>query len=190
MFFKRIFLAGIILLLGACADKPQELPELTESGGVITLGVASVDIINEYRPPNTSLHIEHKLTPPPFKRLSAWAEEILIPQDTQGNLLLTISRAALTEEEFPKENRAFFTNEQDRLVKVDLEGIFTFSHPQDRRSATVIIKTHYEHSIAEATTPNDTDRIRNHVTEEAIRQFEQKFRAELNAVSKNGWPKL
>ena len=39
------------LLLSACQTKEPPLPQITKPGGMVNLGVAAVDVINDYKPP-------------------------------------------------------------------------------------------------------------------------------------------
>ena len=128
----------------------------------------SIDIINEYTAPGAKPFIDHILNPNPTQQVIDWASDILTPADARGNLLITITRAAMTEEHLEGEEsiKGFFTNEQTRKVRIELEAYFSFGHPQNNRSATLTVQAAYETTIAENTTPRDADLIRKAVMEE------------------------
>ena len=98
----------------------------------------------------------------------------------------------MTEEHLEGEEsiKGFFTNEQTRKVRIELEAYFSFGHPQNNRSATLTVKASYETTIAENTTPRDADLIRQAVLDEGMGKFDAEFRRQLEMVSGGGWPKI
>lgn len=188
--------AGLMLLSGialaGCQKVDVERPALTQPGPGIDLGVASIDIINDYTSPGVRPYIDHIYLPAPVQQLSEWARMKLYPVEDRGNLLITITRAAMTEEnlESSESLAALFTNEQSRLIRVEMQAIFSFSHPRNNRSATLTVVSNYETSIADNTTPAEADDIRYRTVQEGIGRFDQEFRNQLAAASSNGWPQL
>lgn len=178
--------------LAGCKSATLPPRAMTSVGGGISLGVSAIDIINEYAAPGVKPHIDHILNPSPASRLMDWAGGILTPADSRGNLLMTVTRAALTEEHLDGDEslKGLFTNEQTRLVRIELEAYFSFSHPENNRSATLTVKTAYETTIAENTTPNDADQVRLAVIDEGMGRFDAEFRRQLDGISAGGgWPK-
>ena len=186
--------AGLLMLsclaLAGCAVPGAAPPGSFSVGTPMRLGVASLDIINAYEAPSSSPHIDHLLTPTPSENFTKWAETRLVPLEDRGNCLMTITRAAVTEERLPSGGRVrdLVRDEQDRLVKIELEATFSFTHPAGNRYATLSVEASYEHSIPESATPADADRVRMAVMEEGLARFDQEFRKQARALSKNGWP--
>jgi len=180
------------LLLSACQTKEPPLPQITKPGGMINLGVAAVDVINDYKTPSDAIYIDQIFTPSPAHQLTDWANTKLLPLDDRGNLLVTITAAEMTERDIQNDDglKALFTNEQRLLVAVKFEGIFSFSHPDNNRSATLTVQSTAQSSIADNTSPANADAIRQRVIHEALGRFDQEFRRQLRSASSNGWPLL
>ena len=177
-------------ILSACQSNAPALPKLTTPGGMINLGVAAVDVINEYQTPQDPIYIDQRFSPSPSRQLIDWADDKLLPLGDRGNLLLTITKAEMTEVDIQSDDglKSLFTNEQRLLVTVKFEGIFSFSHPENSRSATLTVSSEAQSSIADNTSPVDADAIRLRVTQESLGRFDQEFRRQLRSISSNGWP--
>ncbi|XDZ65521.1 hypothetical protein AB8880_11450 [Alphaproteobacteria bacterium LSUCC0684] len=180
-------------LLAACQNTaPPQVVFTSPEGGPVPLAVAAIDIISEYSGPGEKPYIDHLFTPSPSDLLVEWAGSRLTPSDGSGNLLFTITCAAMTEINLESEEslKALITNEQSRLVRVELEGIFSFSHPSANRSATLVVRAEYESSIADDTTPAEADQLRLKIARNTVNLFEREFRKQLdNVAGHNGWPK-
>ena len=181
-----------VFFLNGCKSATVTPVAMTAIGAPIPLGISSIDIINEYTAPGAKPYIDHILNPNPIQQVTDWASDILTPADARGNLLITITRAAMTEEHLEGEEsiKGFFTNEQTRKVRIELKAYFSFGHPQNNRSATLTVQAAYETTIAENTTPRDADLIRKAVMEEGMGKFDAEFRRQLDMVSGGGWPKI
>lgn len=181
-----------LLFLSACQTSEAPLPQLTRPGEMVNLGVAAVDVINEYTAPSDAIYIDQIFNPSPASQLTNWANTKLLPLDDRGNLLVTITAAEMTERDIQSDDslKALFTNEQRLLVAVKFEGIFSFSHPENNRSATLTVQSEAQSSIADNTSPVDADAIRLRVIHEALGRFDQEFRRQLRSASSNGWPLL
>ena len=179
------------LALAGCGASGVGASVRASVGRPMTVGVASIDIINEATSPSTPPHIGHLLEQTPGDRMTRWAETRLIPGDERGNLLVTVRKASLTEESLAtsKGVKALLKDEQSRLVRVEFEVAFSFSHPEGRRSATMTVGSQYERSIAESATAAEADRVRNSVLEEGLGSFDQEFRRQItDASGASGWP--
>jgi hypothetical protein len=104
---------------------------------------------------------------------------------------MTVSRADLRELDIASNDdlKSLFTNEQRKLIVADLEAVFSFTHPVNNRTASIVVKASYQNTIADYTTPADSERIRQFVMSEAIARFDAEFRKQvLDISSGNGWP--
>ena len=176
-------------LVASCSPKAELRPQITATGSRIDLGVASVDIIDDYNNPNVKPYIDHLINPSPAMQLTQWAAETLKPADEKGNMLLTIMKASMTEKDIEAEEglKALFTNQQRLLINVELEAVLSFNHPDGGRSATLTVVSSSEKSIADNTTPEEADSIRFKAIREAVGRFDQELRAQLSGFD-GGWP--
>ena len=83
---------------------------------------------------------------------------------------------------------ALFTNEQKLMVVVDFEGIFSFSHPTNSKSATLTVAASAQSSIADNVSPDEAEAIRQRVVREALGRFDKELRRQLNGITEDGWP--
>ena len=184
------FSMPMAVLLSACQTQDQPKLDVTQQGGPLAIGVAAIDVIDDYRTPNNPLYIDDQFNPSPTDQLMSWAGRKLMPADDQGNLLVTITGASMTESDIQNDDnlKALFTNEQRLLVEVKLEAIFSFSHPQNNKSATLTVASTAQSSIADNTSPAASDAIRLRVIDQALGQFDQEFRRQVRSISSTGWP--
>lgn len=175
--------------LTACGPAREPRPQLTATGGRIDLGISSLDIISDYTGPQVPPYIDHIIMPSPAMQLSQWATDTLNPADQDGNALLTIITASMTETKLDGEEgiKGLFTNQQRLLVFVEFEAVLSISHPDGRKSATLNLASSAEKSIADDTTPEEADQIRFETIREAIGRFDQELRQQLLRFNGN-WP--
>ena len=185
--------AGLMMLstamLAACVPQAQPRPQVTAIGGRIDLGVSSFDIITDYIGSQKPPYIGHLMMPSPAMQVAQWASDTLYPADQDGNALLTITNAAVTETELDGEEgvKGLFTNQQRLLIFVELEAVLSVSHPDGKKSATLNLISSAEKSIADDTTPIESDQIRVEAIREAIGRIDQELRHQLSGF--NGqWP--
>ncbi len=178
------------LVMTSCAEKPAPLPDVTKPGGALQLGIAALDIINDYNTPSDAIFIDGNFNPSPAARMKTWAEGVLQPSDARGNGLMTITNASMTERDIQADEnlKALFTNEQRLMIEVKMSAIFTFNHPENNRAATLTVASEAMSSIADNTSPAEADAIRMRVVNEALGQFDQELRRRLKEVSTSGWP--
>ena len=187
-----LMLSGLALAgFGVAGARAQHLGS-TPTGGPIWLDISTVDVVAAYTPGSAATHIENRLPKSPAEQFEEWAGARLVPEGAQGTLQVTIVRASLTEEELEtaKGFKAFFRDEQSRLVRVEFEGVFQFSDPGAGRSMTLTVRSGYEHSIAESASISEADEIRMGVVTEGLALFDQEFRKELRESSQSGWPRV
>lgn len=191
----RLIVMGAVLLvavfLSSCQTPKPPILAATPLGVSIPIQVASIDFFDDHAPQAVEPYIDHLYYPSLSEMLIGWGTDTLIPNDANGNVLMTISRADLRELDIASNDdlKALFTNEQRKLIVADLEAIFSFTHPVDNRTASIVVKSSYQNTIADYTTPADSDRIRYFVMTEAIAKFDAEFRKQLAGVSASqGWP--
>jgi hypothetical protein len=186
-----VFLLGLMGLVTAC--QTPEPVVLTESprGGVIDIRVASMDMVNEHRPQAASPYIDHYYQPNLASLLQKWGETTLRPVEQDGNLLMTVTKADLREIDIASNDdlKSLFTNEQRKLVIADLSASFSFTHPINNQTASLIVNASYQTTIPDVITPAEAERIRIHVMTEAISRFDAEFRHQIMSIEQpDGWP--
>ena len=173
-----LMLSGLVLAghgaTGTAAASGEKEIGSTAMGGPMRLGVTGMDVVTIYTPGSSESHIEHRLPRTPAEQFEEWARTRLAPEDDRGSLQVTVVKASLTEEELPagKGFSAFFRDEQSRLVHVEFEGVFHFSHPERGASTS------------------EADKVRMGVVTEGLALFDQEFRRQLREASASGWPLL
>jgi hypothetical protein len=192
---NRRIIMGIFLLspvlLASCQTPEPPVLVVTPLGNNLPLQVASIDFFNDHDPQAVKPYIDHLYYPGLSDMLVNWGSETLIPADASGNLLMTVSRADLRELDIASNDdlKSLFTNEHRKLIVADLEAVFSFTHPVNNRTASIVVKASYQNTIADYTTPADSERIRQFVMSEAIARFDAEFRKQvLDISSGNGWP--
>lgn len=192
---SRFSITGIFLLssvfLASCQKPEPPVLVATPLGADIPIQVASIDFFNDHNPKATKPYIDHLYYPSLSDMLITWGSDMLIPNDANGNLLMTVSLADLREVDIASDDdlKALFTNEQRKLIIADLEAVFSFTHPANNRTASIVVKSSYQNTISDYTTPADSDRIRFFVMSEAIARFDAEFRRQISEISASeGWP--
>lgn len=136
LFRKTALIATMLFTLGglvACATPPApQFPDLTFSHmPPITLGVARIEIIDNFTPPADATHVENRMPITPEKALRNWARDRLRAEGVSGVAKFIIENAAVTETELPRKKglSGVFTTEQSHRydanvnVSVRLEGV-------------------------------------------------------------------
>ncbi len=186
------FLSRILFLLLIMLPPIYAAPAYAQSNASLFLGVDNIDIIIDYRNNNDDPYIDDRISPSAAESLNSWATKVLMAGDDSGNLLISITKASLKEEDIAEKKglSSFFVNEQRYLVTAEFEAIFSFAHPKGNRSATVVVSSTAENSIPDSTTPAAAADIRRQVVTDGIVFFEQELRRRLENLSKDGWPLL
>jgi len=120
-------------MLGACTT-PQapQFPELTFTHlPKISLGVARIEIVDEFTPPADPKHVENHMPVTPEHALRNWARDRLQANGVSGVAKFIIRDAAVTETELKRSKglTGVFTTEQSHRydaavnVEVRLEGV-------------------------------------------------------------------
>ncbi|MBL6602509.1 MAG: hypothetical protein ISP46_00110 [Alphaproteobacteria bacterium] len=186
-----VFLLGLVGLITSCQTPKPIVLTASPRGGVIDISVGTLDMVNEHRPHAVSPYIDHLYQPSLARLLQKWGEDTLRPVESDGNLLMTVTKADLQEIDIASNDdlKSLFTNEQRKLVIADLSASFSFTHPENLQTASLVVASSYQTTIADYTTPAEAERIRIHVMTEAISRFDAEFRQQILSIEQpNGWP--
>lgn len=186
-----VFLLGLVGLITACQTPKPVVLTASPRGGSIDISVGTMDMVNEHRPHAVSPYIDHLYQPSLAVLLQQWGEDTLNPVENDGNLLMTVTKANLQEIDIASNDdlKSLFTNEQRKLVVADVSASFSFTHPQNFQTASLVVNASYQTTIPDYTTPAEAERIRIHVMTEAISRFDAEFRQQILSIKNpNGWP--
>lgn len=167
----RLPLSGLIVLaalagpLAGCGDEPpprQTFADLRFTNEPpLRLGVAAVEIDDEYRPNFDPPHYEQRLPIPLPHVADNWARDRLQPAGTSGRAVAVITDASVVEINLRKESGlgATFTNQLDTQyearvgIRVELRD--------DRAGGMRMAEAHAERSMTanEGTTLDERDRM-------------------------------
>jgi hypothetical protein len=167
----RLSLSGLIVLaalaapLAGCDNEPplrQNFADLRfTTEPPLRLGVAAVEVNDEYRPNFDPPHFEQRLPIPLPHVADNWARDRLQPAGTSGHAVAVITDASVVEINLPKETglSATFTNQLDTQYEARV-GI-RVEIRDDRGGAMRMAEGHAERSVtmAEGTTLDERDRM-------------------------------
>jgi len=137
-----IFAFTALISLAACeqAPTPSAVPPITFGNKApLRLNVASINVLESYRPPMNAPHVDHTLPTPPIMAIKQWAGQRLVAAGGQGNLEITIEDASVKETNLKRKDgiEGFFTDQQseryDAHVHVTIklyDGVQTISVAQ------------------------------------------------------------
>ena len=181
--FKPLFIALIAFAVTACETAPSpKLPELTFTHlPTITLGVARIEIVDNYSPADNAKHIENRMPSSPETALRNWARDRLRANGVSGVAKFIISNASVVEADLAttKGLKGIFTNDQSQRydavvnVSVRLEGVprvsEAFAEAEISRSQTV----------AEDATINVREQAWFNLTEAVMKDFDPAMAASI-----------
>lgn len=136
-FARKISVPAALLMvmtgLASCTTPPPpQFPELTFTHlPQITLGVARIEIVDNFTPPSDPKHVENRMPVTPEQALRNWARDRLQANGVSGVARFIINNAAVTETPLvlKKGLSGVFTTEQSHRydagvdVEVRLEGV-------------------------------------------------------------------
>jgi hypothetical protein len=188
----RLPLSGLIVLaalagpLTGCGGEPPPRQAFTDlrftNEPPLRLGVAALEIDDEYRPNFDPPHYEQRLPIPLPHVADNWARDRLRPAGTSGRAVAVITDASVFEINLPKESglSATFTNQLDTQYEARV-GIRV--ELRDDRGAMRMAEAHAERSLTmnEGTTLDERDRMLYRMETDLMadldRQLEKQIRA-------------
>lgn len=105
-----------LFLLAACEAAPEGYalrPISFSDKSPISLNVARIDVIENYKSPLAAPNVEHQFATSPAQAVRIWANERLRAVGTSGSLEITIDDASVKEVKLPIKDgvRGFFTDD-------------------------------------------------------------------------------
>jgi hypothetical protein len=180
-----IVLAALAGPLAACDNEPPPRPGFADlrftNEPPLRLGVAAVEIDDEYRPNFDPPHYEQRLPIPLPHVADNWARDRLQPAGTGGRAVAVITDASVVEINLPKESgfSATFTNQLDTQYEARV-GI-RVEIRDDRGGAMRMAEGHAERSITtvEGTTLDERDRMLYRMETELMAELDRQLEMQI-----------
>ena len=179
--FSLILLA---LLASACTATSPPPPQVVVSEAgfqSMPLNARRLEIIENWQMPIEAPYIGHLQQPYPSNLISQWASRVLTPAGGSGELILDISRAAVTKEKLPQKVGIAnaLTDQQDSRIRVEFEAQLMWLQPVGGAQAMIRLSSSHSVTIPESSSANDVQRAVNESLQTALAGLDSQARAEL-----------
>ena len=125
--------SSALVLSARTADSPPPPQLMTPSvaEGALPLNARRLEIIENWKMPIEPPYIGHLRQPYPGNLVSQWATRTLVPAGGSGELILDITRAAVTKVKLPRQVGLTnaLTDQQDAEIKVEFEAQLMWLQP-------------------------------------------------------------
>ena len=172
------------LALSACAADSPPPPQLTTPAmvdGALPLNARRLEIIENWKMPIEPPYIGHLQQPYPGNLVSQWATRTLLPAGGSGEMILDITRAAVTKVKLPRQvglSNAL-TDQQDSEIKVEFEAQLMWLQPVGGSQAMIKLAASHSVTIPESSSANDVQRAVNECLNAALEGLDRQARIEL-----------
>lgn len=175
---------GLALLVAACTSTAPPPPKVTVSSDAfssVPLNARRLEIIENWQMPIEAPYIGHLQQPFPSTLVADWASRVLTPAGGSGELILDISRAAVTKVKLAKQAGLSnaLTDQQDSKIKVEFEAQLMWLQPVGGAQAMVRLSSSHSVTIPESSSANDVQRAVNECLQTAIAGLDKQARVEL-----------
>lgn len=174
----------LAFLAGACTGTGAPPPQvsITDAGfQSMPLNARRLEIIENWQMPIKAPFIGHLQQPYPTNVISQWASRVLTPAGGSGELILDISRAAVTKEKLPKKVGVAnaLTDQQDSRIRVEFEAQLMWLQPVGGAQAMIRLSSSHSVTIPESSSANDVQRAVNDSLAVALAGLDRQARNEL-----------
>ena len=157
-------LAAVLILIAACSPRVEPPPVPTfsfDDRPPIGVPVASVNIVNNYKPPLRAPHVEHEFRAVPTQVARSWARARLEEGGPRGAFTFRIENAGVIEKELPTKGglRDLIYKEQSRELVATLDVMLDYEVPwkQEVRKGTISVRTESTTVLLEGMTLAEVD---------------------------------
>ncbi len=132
--------AGLLLMaVAGCATPPppaREAPLSFAGRGVIALDAATIEVVDQYRPPMARPHVDHLAPTPPLVAVRRWVAERLRAVGGSGSVQVIIMDASIVETALPRTEglKGLFTTDQSQRYDGRIEVKIVGQSPAHRLS--------------------------------------------------------
>ena len=175
------------LMLSACGTTsapPAPVTISTESFAPLALNARKLEIIDNWQMPMASPYIGHHQNPFPGNLVASWGSGVLMPAGGSGELVLDISRAAVTQERLVREDKLSnaLVDEQDMRLRVELEAQLMWLQPVGGSQARIKLSALHSVTVPESANANDVQAAINECLQVALVALDAQARAELAKI--------
>jgi len=170
----------LTVYLSACETPVQmlELPQLTFGHlPILSINVAKVDTLDNYRSPGKVPNIEHMLPTSPVIGLERWAGDRLKAVGKAGTLRLIINDASAIETPLKKDTslRGTFTKQQSQRYDFSIRASLVVVDAGGRVAATAVAAVRRSVSVAEDVTLNERKKIWFEAVEKLLVDYDREM---------------
>ena len=174
----------LALALSACAADSPPPPQLATPAmvdGALPLNARRLEIIENWKMPIEPPYIGHLQQPYPGNLVSQWATRTLLPAGGSGEMILDITRAAVTKVKLPRQVGLTnaLTDQQDSEIKVEFEAQLMWLQPVGGSQAMIKLAASHSVTIPESSSANDVQRAVNECLNAALEGLDRQARIEL-----------
>ena len=175
------------LVVSACTSNAPPPPQLTTpslESGSLPLNARRLEIIENWKMPIEPPYIGHLQQPYPGNLVSQWATKTLVPAGGSGELILDITRAAVTKIKLPRQAGLTnaLTDQQDAEIKVEFEAQLMWLQPVGGSQAMIKLAASHAVTIPESSSANDVQRAINECLNAAMDGLDRQARIELGKL--------
>jgi len=175
------------LMLSACGTTsapPVPVTISADSFAPLVLNARKLEIIDNWQMPMASPYIGHHQDPFPGNLVASWGSAVLMPAGGSGELVLDISRAAVTQERLVREDKLSnaLVDEQDMRLRVELEAQLMWLQPVGGSQARIKLSALHSVTVPESANANDVQAAINECLQAAIVALDVQARAELAKI--------
>jgi len=184
---KRVLTLPMLILslaLAACtATSPAPAPVSVAPTGfaALPLNARQLEIIENWEMPIKPPYIGHLQQPYPGNLVSQWATKVLMPAGGSGEMILDITRAAVTKVKLPPQTgfASALTDQQDSEFRVEFEAHLMWLQPVGGSQAMIKLAASHAVTIPESSSANDVQRAVNECLSKALAGLDSQARTEL-----------
>ena len=175
------------LMLSACGTTsapPVPVTISADSFAPLALNARKLEIIDNWQMPMASPYIGHLQDPFPGNLVASWGSAVLTPAGGSGELVLDISRAAVTQERLVREDKLSnaLVDEQDMRLRVELEAQLMWLQPVGGSQARIKLSALHSVTVPESANANDVQAAINECLQAALVALDAQARAELAKI--------
>lgn len=175
------------LMLSACgttSTPPVPVTISTDSFAPLALNARKLEIIDNWQMPMAGPYIGHRQDPFPGNLVASWGSAVLTPAGGSGELVLDISRAAVTQERLVREDKLSnaLVDEQDMRLRVELEAQLMWLQPVGGSQARIKLSALHSVTVPESANANDVQAAINECLQAALVALDAQARAELAKI--------
>lgn len=160
--FKSVSFAAA-LLLASCTlpNETRPQPHYTyKDYPPTTLGVATIQVMQDYVMPAQDPHVEHLLPQPLPSAVADWARTRFKAGGADGNLIITIKDASIVGQDLPKTSgvKGWFTIDQSQRYEGKITVEFRIDGAKDGAGGSGTVLVNRGQTVAENSSIQDRDR--------------------------------